>query len=67
MANLIESSLVIRKESIYDRIRKNLCILIYRRDYLMMQRLDELMKTKRPNPGSKIVIPKEIGRDFIKQ
>lgn len=62
MSNLMETSLVIKKETIYDRIRKNLFVLIYRKDFKMMQRLDDLIKPKRPNPSNKIIIPKEIGR-----
>lgn len=67
MTNLIETSLVIRKETIYDKIRKSLFSLLNRKDYQMMQRLDILMKPKRPKAGSKIVIPKEIGKDIIKR
>lgn len=63
MANLMQTSLMIRKESIYDKIRKKLFILICGKDYQMIQQLDELMKPKRPQK-SKIIIPKEIGKDL---
>ncbi len=62
MSNLMETSLVIKKETIYDKIRKSLFVLIYGKDYQMMQRLDNLIKLKRPHPSSKIIIPKEIGK-----
>lgn len=60
MSNLMETSLVIKKETIYDKIKKSLFVLIYRKDYQMMRRLDELIKPKRPHSSSKIIIPKEI-------
>lgn len=66
MTNLIETSLIIKKESIYDKIRKSLCIFFFQRDNQMIQRLDELMKIKRPNQNEEIIIPKEIGKDITK-
>lgn len=60
MSNLLETSLVIKKETVYDKIRKSLFLLVYGKDYQMMQRLDELMKPKRPHSSSVIIIPKEI-------
>lgn len=62
MSNLMETSLVVKKETIYDKIRKSLFVLIDRKDYQMMQRLDNLIKPKRPHLSSKIIIPKEIGK-----
>ena len=64
MSNLNEKGLVIRKETIYDKIRKNLFAFIYAKDYEMMQRLDELIMPKRPN--KEIIIPKKIGKDIKK-
>ena len=66
MANRKETSLVIRKENVYEKIRKNLLILIFQKDYQMIQRLETLMKPRRPKPNAKIVIPKEIGKDTKK-
>lgn len=65
MANLIEMSLIIRKETLYDKMRKNLFQLIYGKDYLIIQRLDVLIKPKRPKQNT-IVIPKEMRKDFAK-
>lgn len=62
MSNVIETSLVIKKETIYDKIRKSLLIFIYQKDYPMIQRLENLIQVKRPNQNSNIVIPKEIGK-----
>lgn len=66
MSNWIETSLVVRKETIYDKIRKSLLMLIYQKDYQMMQRLDEFITPKRTVQKSKIVIPKEIGKNITK-
>ncbi len=62
MSNLKETSLVIKKETVYDKIRKNLFMLIYGKDYQMMKRLDDLIKPNRPQSSSKIIIPREIGK-----
>lgn len=67
MSNVIERSLVIRKETIYDKIRRSLLVLIYQKDYPMIQRLENLIQFKRPNQTSKIIIPKEIGKQPIKK
>lgn len=67
MSNLVETSLVVKKETIYDKIRKSLFVLLYGKDYQMFQRLDTLIKPKRPEPSSKIIIPKEIGRNSKEQ
>ena len=66
MSNVIETNLVIRKETIYDKIRRSLLVLIYQKDYPMIQRLENLIQLKRPNQGSKIIIPKEIGKQMKK-
>ncbi|MCI8759778.1 MAG: hypothetical protein HFJ34_01400 [Clostridia bacterium] len=64
MVKQIETSLVIRRESIYAKIRRNLYGLMYGKDYKMIQTLDVLIRPKRPN--GKIIIPKEIGKDITK-
>ncbi len=67
MSNLRETSLVIKKETIYDKIRQSLFMFVYGKDYQMMQRLDDLIKPNRPQSSSKIIIPKEIGRNSKEQ
>lgn len=62
MSKVVETSLVLRKETKFDRLRKNLFMTFFREEYLLMQRIDELMTPKRVNI-SKIVIPKEIGKE----
>ena len=66
MGNLVETSLIIKKETIFDKIRKNLFLFIYQKDYEMIRRLEDLIKPKRPNSNSQIIIPKEIGKDLRK-
>ena len=66
MSNLMQTNLIVRKETIYDKIRRSLLAFIYQKDYQMIQRLDELMRPKRPANNSKIVIPKEIGKNIEK-
>ncbi len=63
MSNLRETSLVIKKETIYDKIRKSLFMLVYGKDYQMMKRLDDLIKSNRLQSSSEIIIPKEIGKN----
>lgn len=58
MAKIIEKSLVIKKETIYDKIRNSLWALIFQKDFQMIQQLETLMKPKRPK--EKIIIPREI-------
>lgn len=66
MSKITETRLIIRKETIYDKIRRSFLTLIYQKDYTMIQRLEELMMVKRPKQSKKIIIPKEIRRDIAK-
>lgn len=66
MANLKQTSLIIKKESLYEKIRKSLITLIYQKDAIMIQQLEELLKPQKPNLKEKIIIPKEIGKEIIK-
>ena len=59
MKRIEETSLVIKKETKFDKIRDALFNLFFHEEYEMMQRLDELLKIKRVEPN-KIIIPKEI-------
>ncbi len=59
MSGPSEMSLIVKKHTIYDKIRTSLFALIFHKDYKMIQRLDELMMPKRPVPKN-IVIPREI-------
>ena len=46
-------------------MRKNLFMIFFKEEYLLMQRIDELMTPKKVNT-SKILIPKEIGKEITK-
>ena len=57
-SNKEEKSLIIRKETVFDKIRRSLMILIYQKDYKIIQEYEELFTIKKPD--KKIIIPKEI-------
>lgn len=59
MKRIVETSLVIKKETKFDKIRDALFNLFFYEEYEMMHRLDELLKVKKVETN-KIVIPKEI-------
>lgn len=59
MKKVIETGLIIRKETKFDKIRDALLNLFFHEEYEMMQKLEELLKVNRID-SSKIVIPKEI-------
>lgn len=54
-----EKSLVIKKETQFDKIRKGIYQIFFNEEYLLEMELKSLLKINRPNP-EKIVIPKEI-------
>ena len=60
MKKIIETSLIIKKETKFDKIRDALFNLFFYKEYEIMHRLDELLKIKRVE-ANKIVIPREIG------
>lgn len=62
MSKVLETGLIIRKESKFDKIRKKLLMLFFKEEYLIMEQLDLLMKPKKINPQN-IIIPKEIGKN----
>lgn len=55
-----ETSLIIRKETIFDKIRKNLYFIFHQEEDLqIIQRLEEFTYQRVPKPTN-IIIPKEI-------
>ena len=54
-----ETSLVIRKETKFDKIRKRLMEIFFKEGYLLEMEMKNLLKIHRANP-SKIVVPREI-------
>lgn len=65
MSNIVEKSLIIRKETKFDKMRKSLFLIFFREEYYMNKRIDELLTPKKIDT-SKIVIPKEIGKGIKK-
>ena len=65
MKRIVETSLVIKKETKFDKIRDALFNLFFHEEYEMMHRLDELLKVKKVETN-KIVIPREIKKFNIK-
>ena len=62
MSKVLETGLIIRKESKFDKIRKKRLMLFFKEEYLIMEQLDSLIKPKKINPQN-IIIPKEIGKN----
>lgn len=54
-----QTSLVVKKETKFDKIRKNLFLLFFKEEYYLMERIEHFMEPKKINT-SKIIIPKEI-------
>ncbi len=54
-----EKSLVIKKQTQFDKIREVIYQIFFNEEYLLEMELKNLLKINRPNP-KKIVIPKEI-------
>jgi len=65
MSEIVETSLVLRKETKFDKLRKTLFMMFFKEEYLLMQKIDSLMMPKKINI-SKIVIPTEIGKEIRK-
>lgn len=61
MSKIVQTSLIVRKETKFDKIRRSLLMLFWGEEYYLIQRIDKLMEPKRINP-SKIIIPREIGK-----
>ncbi len=59
MSKEIETSLIIRKETNFDKIRKIIYQIFFKEEYLLNMKINHIIKTNKPNPKN-IVIPKEI-------
>lgn len=59
MKNIVETSLVIKNATKFDKIREALTSLFFREEYEMMKKLDVLLQIRKIDTN-KIVIPKEI-------
>lgn len=56
----MQTGLIIRKETKFDKIRKLLNRIFFKEEYFLEMQLEELLKKRSVNT-SKIVIPREIG------
>lgn len=56
----METGLIIKKETKFDKIRKLLTRIFFKEEYFLEEELRGLLQ-KRSINASKIVIPKEIG------
>ena len=54
----METSLIVRRETKFEKIRKLLTRIFFKEEYYLEEQLDELFKTRSVNV-SKIVIPVE--------
>ena len=62
MPKVLETGLIVRKESKFDKTRKKLMMLFFKEEYLIMEQLEGLLTPKKINPTN-IVIPKEIKKN----
>ncbi|MGN1297105.1 MAG: hypothetical protein ACI4VH_01530 [Clostridia bacterium] len=59
MSKILETSLVVIKETKFDKIRKIIYQIFFQEEYLLDMELKNIIKINRPNP-EKIVIPREM-------
>ena len=59
MSKIVETSLVVKKETKFDKIRKIIYQIFFQEEYLLDMELKNILKINRPNP-EKIVIPREM-------
>lgn len=59
MSKVLETGLIIRKESNFDKIRKSIYQIFFKKEYLLEMEINNITKVNRPNPKD-IVIPREI-------
>ena len=60
MFKVIETSLVLRRETKFDKMRRMILRMFFKEEYFINQSFNELMKIRKIDT-SKIIIPKEIG------
>ena len=59
MSKILETSLVVKKETKFDKTRKIIYQIFFQDEYLLDMELKNILKINRPNP-EKIVIPREM-------
>ena len=59
MSKILETSLIIKKETKFEKVRKTIYQIFFQQEYLLDMELKNIMLRKRPNPKN-IIIPREI-------
>ena len=59
MSKILETSLIIKKETKFDKIRNTIYQIFFKQEYLLDMELKNITQIKRPNPKN-IIIPREI-------
>lgn len=59
MSKILETSLVIKKETKFDKIRKTIYQRFFQEEYLLDMELKNIIQIRKPNPKN-IIIPREI-------
>ena len=59
MSKVLETGLIIRKESNFEKIRKSIYKIFFRKEYLLEMEINNITRINRPNPKD-IVMPKEM-------
>lgn len=59
MSKILETSLLVKKETKFDKIRKIIYQIFFREEYLLDMELKNIIRINRPNL-EKIVIPREM-------
>ena len=62
----MENALIVRKETKFKKIRKILTRIFFKEEYFLEEELEGLLQKRSVNT-SKIVIPKEIGKNTWKR
>ena len=59
MSKILETSLIIKKETKFDKIRNIIYQIFFKQEYILDMELKNITQIKRPNPKN-IIIPREI-------
>ena len=66
MSKVLETGLIIKRESNFEKIRKSIYQIFFRKECFFEMELNNITKINRPNP-KEIVIPKEIKSEKYKR
>ena len=59
MSKVIETGLILRKESNIEKLRKTLYRIFFKEEYFLEMEINNIIKSNKTNPKN-IVIPREI-------